>query len=80
MAHNDLANESDNRQAQKTRRRQQDDDCDSVGTGVDFEWQASKADTNARKHGVGFEEASTVFANPLARTSTILTTQSTRRA
>ena len=34
---------------------------------MDFEWQASKADANARKHGVGFEEASAVFANPLAR-------------
>ncbi len=34
---------------------------------MDFEWQASKADANVRKHGVGFEEASSVFANPLAR-------------
>ncbi len=34
---------------------------------VDFEWQASKAEANFRKHGVGFEEAFTVFADPLAR-------------
>ena len=34
--------------------------------GVDFEWQASKAETNLRKHGVSFEEALTVFADPLA--------------
>ena len=35
--------------------------------GVGFEWQVSKAETNFRKHGVGFEEALTVFADPLAR-------------
>ena len=35
--------------------------------GVDFEWSASKADTNVKKHGVDFEEALTVFADPLAR-------------
>ena len=34
---------------------------------VDFQWEAVKADTNARKHRVGFEEALTVFADPLAR-------------
>jgi uncharacterized DUF497 family protein len=34
---------------------------------VDFEWQASKAEANFRKHGVGFEEALTAFADPLAR-------------
>lgn len=34
---------------------------------VDFEWEAVKADVNARKHRVGFEEALTVFADPLAR-------------
>ena len=34
---------------------------------VDFEWEAVKADANARKHRVGFEEALTVFADPLAR-------------
>ena len=32
-----------------------------------FEWDAAKALTNARDHGVAFEEALTVFADPLAR-------------
>jgi uncharacterized DUF497 family protein len=31
-----------------------------------FEWDPRKAETNARKHGVTFEEAVTVFADPLA--------------
>ena len=30
------------------------------------EWDGDKADRNARKHGVTFEEAATVFADPLA--------------
>ena len=29
-------------------------------------WDPDKADRNARKHGVNFEEASTVFSDPLA--------------
>jgi uncharacterized DUF497 family protein len=29
-------------------------------------WDLDKADRNARKHGVTFEEAATVFADPLA--------------
>lgn len=29
-----------------------------------FEWDASKAATNLRKHGVSFDEAATVFADP----------------
>jgi uncharacterized DUF497 family protein len=29
-------------------------------------WDQPKADANARKHGVAFEEASTVFLDPLA--------------
>ena len=33
---------------------------------VHFEWNANKASTNLRKHGVSFEEASTVFDDPLA--------------
>ena len=33
---------------------------------VDFEWQAWKAEANVEKHDIGFEEASTVFADPLA--------------
>ena len=32
----------------------------------EFEWDASKADANLRKHDVPFNEASTVFADPLA--------------
>ena len=35
--------------------------------GVNFEWQASKAGANVRQHGVSFEEAAAVFADPLAR-------------
>jgi uncharacterized protein len=29
-------------------------------------WDGDKADRNARKHGVTFEEAATVFSDPLA--------------
>lgn len=29
-----------------------------------FEWDARKAATNVRKHGVSFNEAATVFADP----------------
>lgn len=32
-----------------------------------FEWDARKALTNRMKHGVSFEEAMTVFNDPLAR-------------
>ena len=32
----------------------------------EFEWDAKKANENLKKHGVGFEEALTVFADPLA--------------
>ena len=31
-----------------------------------FEWDSAKATTNVRKHGVTFDEASTVFGDPLA--------------
>jgi uncharacterized DUF497 family protein len=31
-----------------------------------FEWDEDKAKANAKKHGVTFEEASSVFADPLA--------------
>jgi uncharacterized protein len=31
-----------------------------------FEWDSFKAATNSKKHGVSFEEAKTVFADPLA--------------
>jgi hypothetical protein len=33
-----------------------------------FEWDEKKAKTNATKHGMGFEEAATVFADPLSLT------------
>jgi uncharacterized DUF497 family protein len=34
---------------------------------VDFDWDPAKAASNAAKHGVTFEEAITVFRDPLAR-------------
>lgn len=34
---------------------------------MEFEWDRGKAALNRRKHRVGFEEAVTVFADPLAR-------------
>jgi uncharacterized DUF497 family protein len=33
-----------------------------------FEWNEKKASANARKHGVTFHEAATVFGDPLAIT------------
>ena len=33
--------------------------------GYIFEWDPVKAETNIRKHGVTFDEASTVFGDPL---------------
>ncbi len=33
-----------------------------------FEWAPSKALANRRKHGVAFEEAATIFGDPLSRT------------
>jgi len=35
---------------------------------MEFEWDDRKAAANLKKHGVGFEEASTVFRDPLAAT------------
>jgi len=35
---------------------------------LEFEWNADKARQNVKKHGVSFEEASTVFGDPLALT------------
>jgi uncharacterized DUF497 family protein len=35
--------------------------------GVKFEWNLKKAALNLSKHGVSFEEALTVFADPLAK-------------
>lgn len=34
---------------------------------LQFEWDARKAKTNQAKHGVSFEEAVTVFGDPLAQ-------------
>ena len=33
-----------------------------------FEWHAPKSNANLRKHGVSFEEAASVFGDPLALT------------
>ena len=33
-----------------------------------FEWDEEKAKANLRKHGVGFDEAATVFADPFSLT------------
>lgn len=33
---------------------------------LNFEWDANKADSNLKKHGVRFEEAKTVFSDPFA--------------
>ncbi|MBI4525017.1 MAG: BrnT family toxin [Deltaproteobacteria bacterium] len=35
---------------------------------MQFEWDPRKARENLRKHGVGFDEAATVFGDPLAVT------------
>ena len=35
--------------------------------GLAFEWDPQKARANLKKHGVTFEEALRVFADPLAR-------------
>jgi hypothetical protein len=35
-----------------------------------FEWDRTKATSNVRKHGVSFDEAVTVFYDPLAATFT----------
>ena len=35
---------------------------------MEFEWDPNKSDTNLRKHGVSFHEASTVFGDPLSIT------------
>jgi len=35
---------------------------------MDFEWDPEKATLNRRKHGVSFEEAVTVFYDPLSAT------------
>ena len=35
---------------------------------MEFEWDAKKAAANEKKHGVSFQEAGTVFGDPLAIT------------
>ena len=35
---------------------------------MNFVWDSKKAASNLKKHGIGFEEASTVFLDPLALT------------
>src|SRR5438034_7359942 len=44
--------------------------CPPTGGPMDFafEWDEKKARQNRKKHGVSFEEASTVFGDPLSRT------------
>jgi uncharacterized DUF497 family protein len=34
---------------------------------MQFEWSTEKEDANLKKHGVSFEEATTVFGDPLAK-------------
>jgi uncharacterized protein len=34
------------------------------GTGLTFDWDAAKAESNEQKHGISFKLASTVFADP----------------
>ena len=36
--------------------------------GLRFEWDEQKAKRNLKKHGVSFEEAATVFGDPLSMT------------
>ena len=35
---------------------------------MEFEWDTNKADSNAKKHGVSFAEAMTVFGDPFELT------------
>src|SRR5215471_11085559 len=41
---------------------------DNGPRGLQFEWDEDKAQANARDHGVTFDEAQTVFSDPLSRT------------
>ena len=36
---------------------------------MDFEWADNEAQSNHRKHGITFQEAATVFGDPIALTS-----------
>jgi uncharacterized protein len=40
-----------------------------------FQWDTDKASSNVKKHGVSFEDAVTIFGDPLAVTFLTLTTQ-----
>jgi len=35
---------------------------------LEFEWDPDKADSNLKKHGVAFQDAATVFGDPLSMT------------
>ena len=35
---------------------------------IQFEWDSKKSQSNKRKHGITFEEASTIFGDPLSIT------------
>jgi uncharacterized protein len=35
---------------------------------MNFEWDPKKSDTNIKKHGISFHEASSIFGDPLAIT------------
>ena len=35
---------------------------------LNFEWDEKKAKSNRKKHGIGFDEAATVFLDPLSMT------------
>ena len=37
-----------------------------MNSGYQFEWDAAKAAKNLRDHGVSFDEASTVFGDPMS--------------
>ena len=39
-------------------------------SGIEFEWDSAKAEANLAKHSVTFEEALTVFTDPIARIHT----------
>jgi uncharacterized DUF497 family protein len=36
---------------------------------LEFEWDSEKADANLKKHKVSFEEAATIFGDPLSLTA-----------
>jgi uncharacterized DUF497 family protein len=48
--------------------RQSQQQMNEAGVVLKFVWDSRKATANHRKHGVGFLEASTVFADPLSLT------------